>query len=56
MRGTSDEAQADGYARQIADLDYQIEKAQERIAYLRRTKGEVIERLLEVRSRIVETR
>ena len=51
-----DQAQADGYARQIAELDYEIEKAQERLAYLRRTKGTVIERLLEVRGRIVETR
>ena len=52
----ADEMQADGYARQVAELDFEIEKAQERLAYLRRTKGTVIERLLEVRSRIVETR
>lgn len=51
-----DEAQAEGYARQIRELDYEIEKAQERLVYLRRTKGTVIERYVEVRSRIGETR
>ena len=50
-----DEAQAEGYSRQIAQLDYEIEKAQERLAYLRRTRDTVTERLLEVRTRI-ETR
>ena len=35
----ADEVQADRYGRQIAELDYEIKKAQERLAYLRRTKG-----------------
>ena len=52
----ADEVQADRYGRQIAELDYEIKKAQERLAYLRRTKGTIIERLLDVRTRITETR
>ena len=51
-----DEAQFEGYGRQVRELDYEIEKCQERLAYLRRTKGTVMERLAEVRSRIGETR
>lgn len=51
-----DEMQAHGYSDQIRSIEREIERCEKHLEYLRRTKGTLIERLLEVRSRIVETR
>lgn len=51
-----DLALVDGYSRQVAHLDVEITRLEAQLDYLRRTKGEVIERLLEARSKAGETR
>ena len=44
----SDEAERFGLEQQVRELDYEIEKASERVLYLKRTRRSVLNRLAEV--------
>ena len=45
---TSDEAERFGLEQRVRELDYEIEKASERVLYLKRTRRLVLNRIAEV--------